>query len=291
MNMPEGNGIKVRISETYVSVSRGTLPFIWEKEGNQHWKNFRDLLRFMGSIGFYVGEDKEIKKEYPILSANHRVGRYGDLKFKAEWARNYFSIKFYQNVNYENAYGGYYDSDQIGKMPYLIRKQFELSLKKMIDYFENKGYLVERYGDGKLKGTAFIIDRYIRGRHHPQEEPFDLIEIEGQTSLKTYNSMDAHNKILRNGDVKYFRDWNGYLYRGKVYHNINNMWWVLLPSGEVRNIASFELFDLQEDDFRGRQKRHTPPEGYIERKRQLSLCSTKELENELKRRKKAQISK
>lgn len=290
MNISEVNGVKVRISETYVSVSRGNLPYKWGKEENQHWQNFRDLLRFMGSMGFYVGEDKEIKRKYPALSSNHRIGRYGDLKFKAEWAQNYFSIKFYQDINYENPYGGYYDFDQIAKMPYLIRKQFELSLKKMIRYFESKGYLVEQYSDGELKGSAFIVDAYIRSCHHPQKKKFDLSEIDGMTE-DSYNSHDRDNKIIFNGEEKYFRDWNGYLYRGKVYHNINNMWWVLLPSGKVRNKASFELFDLCEDDCIGRQKQHTPPEGYVERKRQLSLCSTKELENELRRRKKAEITK
>ena len=89
---------------------------------------------------------------------------------------------------------------------------------------------------------------------------------------------------MRNGETKYFRDWSGYLLRGKVYHNINNMWWVLLADGKVRNVACFDLFDLKETDFRGRRKEHRPPKEYVERKEQLSLCSVKELERELKRR-------
>ena len=46
------------------------------------------------------------------------------------------------------------------------------------------------------------------------------------------------------------------------------------------------LFDLKETDFRGRRKGHRPPKEYVERKEQLSLCSVKELERELRRRKK-----
>ena len=52
----------------------------------------------------------------------------------------------------------------------------------------------------------------------------------------------------------------------------------------MRNVACFDLFDLKETDFRGRRKTHRPPKEYVERKKQLSLCSVKELERELKRR-------
>ena len=42
---------------------------------------FLKIMRFMGQIGFYVVKDKEIKKNYPILTNSHRYGRYKDLKF------------------------------------------------------------------------------------------------------------------------------------------------------------------------------------------------------------------
>lgn len=74
--------------------------------------------------------------------------------------------------------------------------------------------------------------------------------------------------------------------RGKIYHNINDMWWVLQADGQVKNVACCDLFDLKETDFRGRRKGHRPPKEYVERKEQLSLCSVKELERELRRRKK-----
>lgn len=279
------NGVEVRIGDAHISVSRGKHPKQWEKEKNPHWDNFKKLLRFMGSIGFYVGKDAEIEKKYPALNDYRRIGRYGDLKFKAEWAENYFSIRFYQDINHENPHGGYYDFRRTEKMPYLIRKQYELTLRKMIDYFESEGYEIKRT-DQRLKGAAFIVSHYIEGWHHPQTEPFDLTEIEGQAPDQEYRCMDADKKILRNGDTKYFRDRNGYLCRGKVYHNINNMWWVLLPDNTVKNIAAFALFDLNESICRKREKRHMPPKEYVERKHQLSLCSTKELENELRYRKK-----
>ena len=52
----------VSIHDTCFTVNRGELPHMMHKQGNEHWKNFKDTLAFLGSIGFYVGEDKRIKK-------------------------------------------------------------------------------------------------------------------------------------------------------------------------------------------------------------------------------------
>lgn len=312
---------KVSIYDTQFAINRGELPWQEGKEGNPHWENFRDAMRFLGSIGFYVGEDKEIKQLYPILNDSHRAGRYANLKFKAEWHQNIFYIRFYQDVQHENPNGrtaglspavaaaakggrtGYYDFEKLKKMPYLIRKQYELTESKLIDYFTGKGFPVD-YQENRMHGKAYIINDYIRSCHHPQKVWFKLEEVDGQTPEYERDAKDRDGEILRNGEVKYFRDWGGYLCRGVVYHNINNMWWVLLSCGDVKNKACFDLFDLTNAEPRKRVKKHRPPEKYVERKKQpcgrqsrllansgiaairLSLCSTRELENELKRRKK-----
>ena len=85
--------------------------------------------------------------------------------------------------------------------------------------------------------------------------------MDGQTAKYEINGTDRDGNTLRNGETKYFRDWSGYLLRGKVYHNINNMWWVLLADGKVRNVACFDLFDLKETDFRGEKERTPTAEG------------------------------
>lgn len=273
---------KVTINDTEFSVHKGELPWNNNKEGNPHWENFLNTMKFLGSIGFYVSTDKEVKKRYPSLSDTCREGGFADLRFKADYNANTFHIKFYQDVYYENPHGGYYDFDKYEKMPYLIRKRFDWTLRKLTAYFEDCGFTVE--WRRKYKGADFIVQDYIKSWHHPQDKPFPLSEIEGQTA-EGHNRGDAQGRILHNSEVKYFRDFNGYLCRGKIYHNINNMWWVLLPSGDVRNKASFELFDWEDAEVKGRQKHHVPPKEYMDRRHYLSLCSTKELENELKHRK------
>lgn len=274
---------KVTIYDTKFCIGRGDLPHSFKREGNPHWENFKDLMLFLGSIGFYVSEDKEIKKKFPSLNETNRAGGFNDLRFKARYAPNLFEIEFYQDVFHENPYGGFYDFDKYGKMPYLIQKRYDWTREKLLQYFEKCGYSIE-FGKNTCKGAAFIIRDYIRSWHHPQEKWFSLKDVDGQTAEYEPNGTDRDGKILRNGETKYFRDWNGYLMRGKVYQNINNMWWVLLADGQVRNVACFDLFDLKETDFRGRRKKHRPPREYVKRKTQLSLCSVKELENELKRR-------
>ncbi len=274
---------KVTIYDTKFCIGRGELPHSFKREGNPHWENFKDLMRFLGSIGFYVSEDKEMIKKYPSLNETRRAGGFDDLRFKAEYAPNRFEIEFYQDVFHENPHGGFYDFDKYEKMPYLIQKRYDWTLEKLLEYFEKCGYSIE-FPENTCKGDAFIIRDYIRSRHHPQENWFSLKAVDGQTAEHEMNGTDRDGKILRNGETKYFRDRSGYLLRGKVYHNINNMWWVLLADGQVRNVACFDLFDLKETDFRGRWKEHRPPQEYVERKKQLALCSVKELERELKRR-------
>lgn len=274
--------INVVIYDTTFTVNRGELPNKWEIQGNEHYENFKAALKFLSSIGFYVSEDKDVKLEYPTLSAKRRIGRYADLKFKAEWYQNAFTITFFQDVYHENPNGGFYDFDKLEKMPYLIKKQYELTQRKLIAYFENKCYKVT-FGKNTKSGAAFIVENYIRSWHHPQNTIFELSEIDGETSEYEYAAMDRDKKIIHNGETKYFRGFDGYLRRGRVYHNVNDMWWVL-AGDEVRNICCRDLFDLSDSDYRGRKKRHTPPPKYVERKKQLSLCSTKELKRELKRR-------
>lgn len=274
--------MRARIYDTTISVERQG-EYSREIKCTKNYENFLDTMKFLGSIGFYVTHDKGIKKRFPILNDYHRYGRYKDLEFKAEVYNNGFKMEFFQNLIYENPNSGYFDFDKLSKMPYLTRLQYELTQKKLILFLEEKEFEVELKTE--KKGTEYIVLDYIKSWHHPQNEWFDLKQINGSTCEYSYNNKDRDGKTLYNGDEKYFRDSSGYLCRGIVYHNINNMWWVLLPCETVRNVASFELFDLLDSDERRRKKEHRPPEDYVVRKKWLSKCSTKEILNELKRRK------
>lgn len=284
-------GTRVYISDTKFTIDKGDLPLsqtVLTETDNPHWANFTECMHYLSSIGFYVSEDKEIKKNFPSLNMTHKAGGFGDLRFKASYHSQKFDIEFYQDINHENPSGGFYDFEKYKKMPYLIAKRFEWTKNKLIHFFEESGFIIE-YQNSKYKGSDFLIDYYIRSEHFPQTEWFDLSDIDGQTTEDEYSHTDRDDNILYNGAIRYFRNANGYLCRGKVYHNLNTMWWVLMPDKTVKNVAAFELFTLKDTDSLKRVKKHNPPQKYkeyVRRQNILRQYSTKELEMELKRREK-----
>jgi len=255
-----------------------------ERDSYKHYKLFDDTMKFLGSIGFYVGKDKKIEKDFKCLSKDHRQGRYADLEFKARRYPAGFEIMFYQNVIFENRNGGEYDFDKLDKMPYLIKKQFELTIKKLSKFIELyavcKTEPKYKYAVDKIKYNC------VKSWHYPQKDMnFELSELDGDVSNYPYNSLDRDGKVIRNGDIKYFRDYNGYLQRGKVYRDINANYMVMVDNKNIRFVLAKELFDLTDDDLKfRRKKKHKPPKEYEIRKEQLAKATVKELENELKRR-------
>ena len=62
-----------------------------------------------------------------------------------------------------------------------------------------------------------------------------------------HNSNDANNKKIICGELKYFYNYyNRRMFCGIVWHNINNMWWVIV-NGVKYNVASFNLFDFDKN--------------------------------------------
>ncbi|MGL6199882.1 MAG: hypothetical protein ACRC3H_13220 [Lachnospiraceae bacterium] len=255
----------------------------WKDESKyRHYSLWKEMLSFLSSIGFYVDDDREIKKRHPILNKDHKWGRYNGLEFKTHRYPSGFEIEFYQNLNYINPHGGYYDLKKYEKMPYLMKKQFDLTVKKVSQFFEVKG-IANKTKPVCRSAVDKIMNDYIESWHHPQKEKFDLRSIDGE-SPESYNRKDRDGKDLKNGQTKYFRWFDGYLRRGTVYHNINNMWWVILNKAEYTNIANFNLFDLTENDKRGRLAEARVPMEFIVRKENIEKATTKELINELRRR-------
>lgn len=251
----------------------------WLKHNFKHYGIQHRLLNLLRTKGFMVEYDRDVSK---IIRKDHFIGRKGNLHFKSSRYPMGFEITFYQEINTENSNGGYYDFDKFDKMPYLIQKQFQLVAKMICSFLsefaDNKTKINYKSAEDKIKAD------YVESWHHPQKDMnFSLAEING-TTCEAYNNTDRDKKTIFNGDFKYFRGWDGYLRCGKVYHNINNMWWVIVDDSNIRNVASFELFDISYKDFRGRKKFGKPPKQFFEKRQLLSEISTKELQRELKRR-------
>lgn len=279
----------------YFSVNKDLASVIFINDTNEdkdrfngkwsHYVALHRLLNFMKSRGFEVGRDPEILKHYKCLNKDHWYGKKGNLEFKAKRYPRGFELNFFQNTNFENRHGGYYDFDKFDKMPYLIKIMWINETNKIAQFLENLD--VNNNSAPKVKTAEEKIIQY--WNEYSFDKPavgFKLADMIGKDTEPDYNKTDRDKKTILNGQVKYFRHWNGRLMRGKVYHNINNMWWVILNDTEYTNIADFQLFDPTPEDFKIRRKvQDRKPKEYLEKLNNIKKLSNKELIRELKKRK------
>lgn len=279
------NGCKFSINKDLLSVV-----FINDSDEKRNWGEncshygiMHRLFNFMRDRRFKIVKDKSVNK---LIRKDYWYGRRKDLEFKAHRYPRGFSIEFYQNVRFKNRNGGYYDFDKFEKMPYLLRLIWINEVKKMGEFLEHLG--IKNDTDIEYKFVEDIIKKdFVESCHYPQNNmDFNLSDLDGTTHKESYNNTDRNNKTIYNGQIKYFRSWNGRLMRGRVYHNINNMWWVIINSTERRNVADFELFDPTEEDFKNRRiKKDRKPKEYLKKIEIINKLSNKELLREIKRRK------
>lgn len=266
---------------SYVNNTERAPKGIWHKHKFLHYGYFYQLINMLGAEGFDVRKDPDVDE---IIRNDHWIGKRGDLEFHAEKYPNGFKIEFFQNVVYENRNGGRYDFDKFQKMPYMIRLHYQKYMNQLIRLLKYLVDVEDKTTRSPKLAEEWIKCRYAEEWHHEQKDVnFDLRSLDGQTQ-PPYNGVDRDKKQLHNGDIKYFRHQNGYLYRGRIYHNINNMWWVIMDKYTVINIAAFDLFDLAPDDKRGRQAKARVPEEYKNRVNAIHESKTKELAAELRRR-------
>lgn len=241
-----------RIHDTTISFANNTERSpdgAWLKHKFIHYGYFYQLLNMLDIEGFNVQKDPEVDK---IIRNNYWIGKRGDLEFQAEKYPNGFKIQFFQNVVYENPNGGKYDFDKFQKMPHIVRLQYQKYMNRLICLLKGITDVKDETSRSPKLAEEWIKCRYVESCHHEQKDTdFDLRSLDGQTQ-PPYNGLDRDKKTIRNGQIKYFRGRDGYLYRGRVYHDLNNMWWVITDKYTVRKVAAFELFDLGPDDKRGR---------------------------------------
>lgn len=246
-----------------------------------HFGTLHRIFNMLRAEGFTIENDAEVAK---CIRRDYYIGRRGDLELYAHRYPAGFEIMFFQNVVIENKNGGRYDFHKFQKMPYMIRLRFMKYRDKIIALLKSVEDLKDESKADPRLAEEWIKARYVEEWHHEQKDMnFLLSDLDGQTQ-ESYNGRDRDEKTLHNGDVKYFRHWDGRLYRGRVYHNINNMWWVILDRFTVRSVASFELFDLTPEDNRRRQAKPRIPEAYQKRRQAIEDTKTRELVNELRRR-------
>jgi hypothetical protein len=238
-----------------INKSSTSFSFINDTKESHGWSDRHDwshyiilekLLNFMKERGFKIKHDEKVDK---VIREDHWYGRKNDLEFVANRYPRGFSIEFFQNIKYENRHGGRYDFDKFKKMPYLIRLLWINEIKKMAKLLESLEIVNDTEVEYKLAEDRIKKD-FVKCWHHEniKDMNFKLSDLDRQTDKYGYNHTDRDKKIIHNGEIKYFRNYKGYIQRGKVYHNINNMWWVIVNDTSYTNMADFELFDLNDED-------------------------------------------
>ena len=243
------------------------------------------LLHYMSQHGFYVALDRDVKKKYPSIAGSYHEGGFGDLRFRSRYGPGKSEVQFYQDIVFENPHGGYYDFDKDRKCPYLIWKRFQVTVNQFLQFFEAHGISCEV--KKKYSGADYIVETLVQSCHHSPKEWFSLSDIDGinlESCDYGRNGIDRDGQELINGCLRYCRDRNGYLQRGRCYHDLNMNWMLLTADGQVFVKSCWELFTLQDSDSRGRLKEGSAPENIRLKKEQLKVASDKDLLRELKRR-------
>lgn len=202
--------------------------------------------------GAKIRVDTEIKKRAKCISQYHGYGYWGGLEFVTDIYNTGLKFEFFQNVTVpENKNGGRYDFDKYSKFPYLIRLRLKIAIKTLIEEVSQHCDATITCTDAPISAEQRILKKF-KEFSFSRNRINTIDEIESFMSHYDFskNSNDRDKKKIKCGELKYFYSYDGYLHRGQVYHNINNMWWVIENDSTLRNIASHELFDRTNEPAR-----------------------------------------
>jgi hypothetical protein len=210
-----------------------------------------ELIWHLRDRGFVLDLCPRTARDFPAIAKDHHRGVRGDLHVLVNLRGRTLEIKFFQELVTENRHGGEFDFQQRQKMPYLVGKLYELERNHI-------AILMLRLGFPKLRrditrtGMAYI-------QHRRDElEAFQGRGFYDPARQHAFNRRSASGTLLSDGDRVVFRcEYTGRQWIGVAYANINSMWWVLLPGGEVRNLPCDRLLiaagDATNDAKRGRE--------------------------------------
>lgn len=215
-----------------------------------HKNKWLAIIRFLKKRGFKVTENEYYKKQYDCLSKYHKIGYKKDLALLMEIGSSFIKVEFGNIKNlWIDAPQSFWNNphdERYTKLTYLENISIKLEVKKLMEFcFKyNHKFIPEEYS---LTPEEYIINKLKINTHiHGKIECLEDIKrsITEDTYDYKYNSNDANGKKIICGNIKYFYDYHTRrLSVGTVWHNINNMWWVIV-NGQKYNIAAFDLFDF-----------------------------------------------
>lgn len=222
---------------------------VWSTGANDR-ATYDAVKRTLKRLGFGWVQDPRIKAMYPCLAKSHHYGMKGDLQFTAEIFGLHIKVEFFQDVVTENPNGGRYDFDKRAKMPYLVRKRYEHTAAALRTMLVARGFADDTKETPKTAADRVRIARAESEQWHPGYD----------AEMDPRNVTDADGVVMKEGDVRYFRDYKGRLMRGRVSFRPGNCHWVVANDRTASaGVACFEMFSwrpgLRRKDFWRPQRR------------------------------------
>ena len=238
-------------------VRTGTVSFndaslsIWEEPGraameNDGWESsfkkdvFARIVQQLNRMGWTCEVPAEMVKRYSLsFASNYRACRKGDLHGELSLGGRHIEFVMWQELhNVSNPNGGRYDFDKEQRMPYLLRLQMQVTRCRLRDYLVNvfDGYVFtpERVSSPNPDPLAYFNARWDgeyekrRGTHRFDRGPDGW---PSERAMSSWDRKDADGRPLSHGDVRWMRDRQGRLRRGRVYGGINGMWMIVYGPG------------------------------------------------------------
>lgn len=214
-----------------------------------HHKIWSEAINILKSLGFKPYIEKEFKKRYPTLIPTHAWGNKNGLKFQSHIYPTGFAFQFYQDMNHDHPSGGKYDFEKYKLMPSGIKNSFNHTVKSMIEQLTN-GFKLKFYDQSNLRFQRMTAEERIIKKF--RETSFTRNNIESINQIESFmsdydlkrNSKSGVDDILKCGQKRKFKGWDEKIHIGVIYHNINNMWWVITSKYKFTNIASFNILEL-----------------------------------------------
>ena len=221
-----------------------------------HKGKWLSIIAFLRKRGFKITENPSYKEHYKCLSRYHKIGFKGAVVCLMEINPASIAIEFGHQSNLTTGATSMFwkKGDSYGRyshISYLEENAINLEIKRLLDRCVSLWKMELKPERSSLAAVEFILNKnaenkHIHGGPKTMQELAEAVKLSHADPYQgTYNLVDKHKKPIYCGETKYFYDeYRGNrLMRGIVHHNINNMWWVILPCGQLRNIACFHLFD------------------------------------------------
>lgn len=193
---------------------------------------FDQVNLILMDLGFLMGKDARIEKEYTCLGPGRRHGWRFDLHVKTSLSGRCIEAHFFQNKVIDNKNGNEYDFNIFKMMPYVMRLEFIRARNRIFKWCSDNG--IPTRVDKKAVAVT-PLDHFNAGWGYDR---FDRDESgwPSDKELKSWDKKDADGAMLTHGARRYV--WCRRSYRwisAQVYGGINAMWQGYVGNTSITN--------------------------------------------------------